>query len=1046
MATHSHCSSAGCCGSVPSENPGFARRDFLKRLLAGAALASAHPLSSMAGPFTREDFTRLVPADKKLDAEWLRSLTERGQPQVYRGDDLRRIGMPVGGIGAGHVYLGGDGKLWHWDIFNQHINTGSGGPHYAKPMEPATPFDQGFALNITSGPGQGRRTMDATGWSDIRFRGEYPIGRVEFGDEACPVAVELNAWSPFIPLKTDDSSLPAIVMEYTVRNTGKERVRADFSAWMENAVGGRGQEIRSIQRRNRTGLRGGWTFLECSAELAPEPITTTREDILFDDFERETYGDWTSEGSAFGAGPVVEADIPGYQGPLGAHGKRAVNTHSAPTGDVGQRDSHLGTLTSREFTIERKFINFLIGGGRHAGTRVSLVVEGQTVLSASGKDDNQMQPHSFRVEPWLGKKARLQLVDSERGPWGNIGIDYIVLSDSPTLRTTPFEQSSDYGTMSLLALGRARTSADVRQPGKTLATSPKGQKLAGEVVQSLDLKPGRSQRLVFIIAWHFPNLRLPGLKDHRGRWYATRYSNALDVGTHLASDYKSFRSQTFLWRETWYDSSLPFWFLDRTFLNSSILATSTCYRFGDGRFYGWEGVGCCPGTCTHVWQYAQAVARLFPDLERSLRERVDYGVALQPDGRMFFRAEHNNHWALDGQCGIILRTLREHQHSADMAFLKRVWPETKKALEFVISRDEGTDGIVDGPQHNTLDADWWGENAWLSGMYLAALRAAQEMATEIGDTEFAAKCQRIVDTGRQRLVERLFDGEYFINKVDPAHKDSINSGTGCHIDQVFGQSWAFQVGLGRVLPPAETLASLKSLWRYNFTPDVGPYRQEMKQGRWYAMPGEAGLLMCTFPRNDWDYQRASGKGPDWAAGYFNECMNGFEYQVAGHMIWEGLTTEGLAVARAVHDRYDGSRRNPWNEIECGDHYARSMASYGVYLAACGFEYHGPRGHIAFAPSIHPENFRCAFTAAEGWGSYEQTRSAAAMLATLSVKHGRLMLKSISLSAPDELKTVEVLCAGRRMPCTSRRADGKLRVELEKKVTLQMGEKCVINIH
>src|SRR6185369_11236940 len=218
---------------------------------------------------------------------------------------------------------------------------------------------------------------------------------------------------------------------------------------------------------------------------------------------------------------------------------------------------------------------------------------------------------------------------------------------------------------------------------------------------------------------------------------------------------------------------------------------------------------------------------------------------------------------------------------------------------------------------------------------------------------------------------QLFDGEYFINKVDSKHLDAINSGTGCEIDQVMGQSWAFQVGLPRVFPARETLSALRALWRYNFTPDAGPYRDVYKAGRWYAMPGEAGLLMCTFPRSDWDYARAKGKGPDWAAGYFNECMNGFEYQVASHMIAEGMIMEGLAVTRAVHDRYHASRRNPWNEVECGDHYARSMASYGIFLAAAGFEHHGPQGHIGFAPRVTPEDFRAAFTTAEGWGSYSQ---------------------------------------------------------------------------
>ncbi|MBI2433288.1 MAG: hypothetical protein HYV26_10490, partial [Candidatus Hydrogenedentes bacterium] len=178
--------------------------------------------------------------------------------------------------------------------------------------------------------------------------------------------------------------------------------------------------------------------------------------------------------------------------------------------------------------------------------------------------------------------------------------------------------------------------------------------------------------------------------------------------------------------------------------------------------------------------------------------------------------------------------------------------------------------------------------------------------------------------------------------------------------------------------------------------DVGPYREAHKPGRWYAMPGEAGLLMCTFPRADWNYDKAKGKGAEWAAGYFNECMNGFEYQAAGHMIWEGLVQEGLAVTRAVHDRYDAARRNPWNEVECGDHYARSMASYGVFLAACGFEYHGPKGHLGFAPRLTPKNFQAAFTTAEGWGTYSQKLEGDEFTATIEIKKGVLNLRTLFL--------------------------------------------------
>jgi len=203
-------------------------------------------------------------------------------------------------------------------------------------------------------------------------------------------------------------------------------------------------------------------------------------------------------------------------------------------------------------------------------------------------------------------------------------------------------------------------------------------------------------------------------------------------------------------------------------------------------------------------------------------------------------------------------------------------------------------------------------------------------------------------------------------------------------------------------------------------------------------------LMCTFPRRDWNYAQAKGKGPEWAAGYFNECMNGFEHQVAGHMIWEGLVLEGLAVERALHDRYSASRRNPWNEVECGDHYARSMASYGVYLAACGFEHHGPKQHIGFTPRLTPENFKCAFTGAEGWGSFSQKAESGELKAEISVRWGKLNLKTIALTlASESAASVKVLHAGQPVAVTMMREGERIVLAANDSVTISAGEKLEI---
>ncbi len=856
------------CGCRPAALP---RRDFIRLSAVGATAVLSGQLPAMAGPFTAQDFERLVPADKKLDPAWVKSLFARGAPAVLRGPELAFVGMPIGGITCGQLYLGGDGRLWHWDIFNCTAATGA--EHYAKPLQPASPIEQGFTLKI----GAATRPLDHTGFSDISFRGEYPIGIVEYRDAASPVAVTLEAFSPFIPLNVEDSSLPATVMHVTVRNTSSAALEATLIGSLANAVCHRSRPAAG-RRCNTLTSAPDLTRLDCSVEPAPE---------------------WSL------------ANLP------------------------------------------------------------------------------------------------------------------------------------DFGSMALALLGAP---AEHTAGGGSV---PVTEKITGEIGRALQLAPGASATVTFVIAWHFPNFFHDRFKRVVGHHYATRFPSAAAVVDYVGKNFDRLHRETRRWRDTWYDSTLPFWLLDRTMLNTSILATSTSLRFADGRFWGWEGVGCCSGTCTHVWGYAQAMGRLFPALERDLRERVDYGLAFDASGRVGFRGEFStaegaDGWAVDGQAMIILRTWREHLCSRDDAFLRRVWPHAKKALDALIARDPDGDGILDGAQHNTLDAAWFGRIAWLSGLYVAALRAGAAMADDLRETDYAARVRGIAAQGSDQIVRELFDGDYFINQPDPAHPAAINSGTGCHIDQLLGQSWAWQVGLGRIVPENETRTALRSLWRYNFSPDVGPYRAVNKPGRWYAMPGEAGLLMTTFPRTDWDYAKAGGDQRQASlTGYFNECMNGFEYQVAGHMMWEGLVLEGLAITRAVHDRYAPLRRNPWNEVECGDHYARSMASYGVYLAACGFEYHGPQGHLGFSPRLTPDDFRAAFTAAEGWGTFSQKAESTGWTARVELKWGALRLKTISVDAPAGKVTAQV--AGRARPLVASSTPGRPRFSFGEELILQAGETLVLRV-
>ena len=180
---------------------------------------------------------------------------------------------------------------------------------------------------------------------------------------------------------------------------------------------------------------------------------------------------------------------------------------------------------------------------------------------------------------------------------------------------------------------------------------------------------------------------------------------------------------------------------------------------------------------------------------------------------------------------------------------------------------------------------------------------------------------------------------------------------------------------------------------------------------------------------------------DWAAGYFNECQNGYEYEVASNMLWEGMITEGLAVTRAVHDRYHGSRRNPWNEVECGDHYVRSMASYGIFIGACGFEYHGPKGRLAFAPRLTPENYKAPFTTAAGWGTFAQQRWDTGQNHQLLVRYGELRLTTFGLVLAEgkKLNAVSVRLGSQSLKAQATQTESKVEITLNEPLVLQVGE-------
>ena len=1049
----------------PSGGP--SRRTFIALTAVGTAAGLAVPQGEAIAvrSLPRTDF----------DPDWLASLRRRGGPTEYSGAALERIGMPVSGATTGQVYLAGDGRAWLWDIFNADSFRYGGddwqGQHYATPVPLDPVFTTGFALRWEDAGDRHTMRLDAADFADVRFQGRYPVGRVLLRDPRCPFEVRLEAFSPFVPTNAADSSIPATMFEYTLRNTTDRPISAQIAGVAENPVCLDSRHTQPVDLHSSTLELPGVAGLVHTAVAAPPP-ENPRPDVLLEEWDREDFGPWTATGTAFGSGPVRESEAPDYfvrEGDLGVDGTRFVTSHNWRDG--GEADDHRGRLVSEPLTLERRYLAARIGGGNTPDAGLRVVVDGEIVARLAGNNSEIMHPKAIDISAWEGRTATIELVDEATGGWGHVNCDRIWLTDVP-LDPKPVEDLPDGGTFALAALtpgGRARPSVAAWATASDWFDAADGPahvdagsaSLAGTVTVPVDLAPGEETTVRFALAWHFPTIGgrfgyIAGSESLR-RHYGEVYDDASDVVADLAARAGDLSSTTRDFTATWYDeSTLPLWFLERTLIPASTVATGTCLRFHTGRFYGWEGIYCCDGTCTHVWNYAQSIARLFPELERDARERTDFGTSFHPDtGAVDYRGEADRRVAHDGQCGNVLRAYREHQMSADDAFLRRIWPQVKKATQYLIGHDGEPDGVLEGPQYNTLDATWYGEIPWITGLYVAALRAAAEMADDMDDRAFAARCRDLADTGSETLDAVLWNDRfsYYEHLVDPAHPEATSSNKGCHIDQMFGQTYAHQLGLPRVFAPGHSRAALATIVRNNHLADAHAYLEDsdIDGGRVYSTEGEPGTVMCTWPFGGADI--APGEGDPGLVAYFNEVWTGQEYQLAAHLFAEDMTDEALAVTRAVHERYSAEKRNPYNEIECSDHYARAMMAHAVYLAATGYEYHGPRGHLGMAPRLgDPADVAAAFTVAEGWGLYRQSRRGHQQRSEVDLRYGRLRLRSFATRVPGRPGTrpvrAEVDSGGppRRLAVDEVTTDGdRVVVTLAEEIELAAGETFSVTV-
>jgi len=574
---------------------------------------------------------------------------------------------------------------------------------------------------------------------------------------------------------------------------------------------------------------------------------------------------------------------------------------------------------------------------------------------------------------------------------------------------------------------------------------------AGLLAAHFRLAPGEKRTVRFVLAWFVPNrrndwtdpeqlvemMRHCGMSENRWRnYYAAKLcTSAADAARQMFARYDEVRQAVFTFRHALHASTLPQAALDGAAENLAVLVSPTCLRLEDGTFWGWEGVGVekgsCPGSCQHVWNYAQALPLLFPDLERSMREHhLRYGFDVR--GRLHFRAHLPKglrpevaDWfrpCADGAFGEVMKCFREWRVSGDTAWLKRQWDAIRKIFLYAWSSenadrwDPGKTGVLTGRQHHTLDMELFGPSGWLEGHYLGALKAASIMAPACGDPAFGEECAAIFERGRKHAEELLWNGEYYIQRIDLADRAALapygeevekrywdaehgqikyQIGTGCGIDAHLGCWYAKLYGIGEVFAPERVRSTLRAIRRHNF---VSSMRDFTNTWRVFALNDEAGTIMCSWPD--------AASRPVIPLPYHAEVMTGFEWAFASHLALCGELDAAEDIARAIRDRYDGVKRNPWNEIECGSNYARSMAAYAMLQSYSGFRYDMTEKVIGFAPAVDGD-FRCFWSLGTVWGEVERRGSET----RVRILHGEAEFARIEVAGTPSRTFPAVLKAG-----------------------------------
>jgi len=604
--------------------------------------------------------------------------------------------------------------------------------------------------------------------------------------------------------------------------------------------------------------------------------------------------------------------------------------------------------------------------------------------------------------------------------------------------------------------------------------SPIGESWVGSLGSKKVLAPNEKFQIKFFFAWNFPNrvvdwyMNQKEIQDESTEyWIGNRYNewfdSSLEVITYVKKNLNYLMRNTEKYHEDLFCTTLQSEVVNSISATSSIIRTPTCFWIRDGNFHAFEGCcgastkkyengGSCPLNCTHVWNYEFTMAYLFPSLERTMRE-TEFKVQ-NKDGYLPHREVLPNYLpqykieiypnetpAIDGMFGMILKIYRDYLFTGDLEFLNKSWSSIKKLMEYIWeNNDKNSNGVIYNAQGNTYDRDLYGLNSFITSLYLATLLACKEIAKRLNKKAWMNKCEQLYKSGRKILDNECWNGEYYIQKIDKPITRDFQYGDGCLSDQLVGQWWAFELGFGYILPKDHVKKAIDSILKYNYKENF----KGIQQLRVFASEDDSGLLNCTWPY---------GGKPKVPIRYNNEVWTGIEYEVAALCIYTGKISEGLKIVQSVRDRYDGSTRNPWNEVECGDHYVRAMASWTILNALTGLEYNVEDKRLEFYPRINREIFKSFFISDNGWGRIAKEYSNNSYRFSIISSYGEFEIKSLSLMDFKDFKidTCSILVkpdthiGSKPLEVDFKTNNSTIEISLKDSITLKKNHQLIINL-